>query len=476
VLNKAGATRHSLRDPDGFLAKSAGRLFRVVNPTASAVKLDLVNRPAFRAAMDSGAIAKTWRLEAGSVPAEIAVLASPTQSQVFEHDILPFVSYPSEWSPLMLCDAALHTLDMQKLALSEGLILKDAAPTNIVFRGSRPVFVDFLSFVEREQGEYLWRARHQFDACFLLPLLLSIEAGVPIAWMLRDFLHGVSHEQAQRMLGIKSWFKPGLLGTVAIPAALSRGVSAVGSTHAARRKMDSDERARFTLEHQASSLHAKLTKLRARLISGVSLWGDYTSTRGHYASAELDAKRSFVREALASTGVAEVLDLGANTGEFSELAAANARVKAVDIDELAVSGIAERARTRKLDITPLVGNLTQPTPAEGWRNGETRSLVDRLTQSADLVLVLALMHHLRITGGIPFAEIVALLADLTRRYVVFEIVPPADTMFAAMARGREPLYGDCEIARAEEALQVSFEIRKRLPLDNGRVMLLLEKR
>jgi SAM-dependent methyltransferase len=139
-----------------------------------------------------------------------------------------------------------------------------------------------------------------------------------------------------------------------------------------------------------------------------------------------------------------VLDLGANTGEFSELAAAGARVKAVDIDELAVSGIAERARTGNLDIHPLVGNLTQPTPAEGWRNRETRSLIERLTLDSDLVLVLALMHHLRITGGIPFDEIVALLADLTRRHVVFEIVPPSDTMFAAMARGREPLYGDCE--------------------------------
>jgi ribosomal protein L11 methylase PrmA len=426
--------------------------------------------------MDSGALAKTWRADPGSLPSEVAALAAPTQSQVFEHDILPFVSYPSEWSPLMLCDAALHTLDMQKLALAEGLILKDAAPTNIVFRGSRPVFVDFLSFIEREQGEYLWRARHQFDACFLLPLLLSVEAGVPIAWMLRDFLHGVSHEQAQRMLGLKSWLKPSLIGAVALPAALSRQVSAVGSTHAARRKMDSDERARFTLEHQAESLRAKLTKLRTRLISGVSLWGDYTSTRGHYASAELDVKRTFVREALASTAAREVLDLGANTGEFSELAAAGARVKAVDIDELAVSGIAERARTRNLDITPMVGNLTQPTPAEGWRNGETRSLIDRLTQASDLVLVLALMHHLRITGGIPFAEIVALLADLTRRHVVFEIVPPADTMFAAMAKGREPLYGDCEIARAEEALSVSFQVLRRQALDNGRVLLLLEKR
>jgi hypothetical protein len=474
VNDSGAATLRSLRDPDGCLAAADGRLFRVLRPTAAAARLRLPERAAFRAAMARGALVQTW--PARDLPAEISTLAAGATDLVLEHERLPFVSYPSEWSPLMLCDAALHTLEMQKLALAEGLILKDAAPTNIVFRGSQPVFVDFLSFDEREPGEYLWRARHQFDACFLLPLLLSIEAGVPIAWMLRDFLHGVSHEQAQRMLGLKSWLKPGLISAVALPAALSRGASSMGATHAARRKMDSDERARFTLEHQADSLHRRLTRLRARLVTGASLWADYTTSRAHYAPGELDTKRAFVREALAGAAPREVLDMGANTGEFSELAAAAARVVAIDIDELSVSGIAERARTRKLDIHPLVGNLTQPTPAEGWRNGETRSLLARLSQGSDLVLVLALMHHLRITGGIPFAEIVELLAFITRRHVVFELVPPTDTMFAAMARGREPLYGDCEPARAEQALRQRFEILKRQELPNGRVLMMLEKR
>ena len=141
-----------------------------------------------------------------------------------------------------------------------------------------------------------------------------------------------------------------------------------------------------------------------------------------------------------------------------------------------MSGIAERARTKQLDVHPLVGNLAQPTPAEGWKNAETRSLLARLTQGADLVLVLALMHHLRITGGIPMTEIVELLATLTRRHVIFEVVPPNDAMFAAMARGREPLYGDCEPSRTEAIISARFVIVRRLVLGNGRILLLLEKR
>jgi SAM-dependent methyltransferase len=467
---------HSLRDPDGRLLTSGGRLFRLVSAHAADSTLALLDRPAIRSAMERGAIARTWRVSASEVPGGAAIPGASDAFLVLEHERLPFVSQPCEWSPLMLCDAALHTLEMQQLALAEGLILKDAAPTNIVFRGSRPVFVDFLSFIAREPGDYLWRARHQFDACFLLPLLLSLEASIPIAWTLRDFLYGVSHEQAQRILGSKSWLKPSLIGTVAIPAALSRRVSAIGTTHAARRRMSDDARARFTLEHQNRALHRKIAGLRTRLAAAVSRWAAYTTSRAHYSNTDLDEKRDFVRAALQTAAPGSVLDLGANTGEFSELAAATARVVAVDIDEQSVSGIAERARSRSLDIHPLVGNLAQPTPAEGWKNAETRSLLDRLTQTCDLVLVLALMHHIRITGGIPFAEIVELLAALTRRHVVFEIVPPGDEMFAAMARGREPLYGDCEPAAAEQALQQRFNIVQRKDLANGRILMLLEKR
>ena len=470
------ATIHSLRDPDGRLVTAGGRLFRVVSAHASQATLAQLERPAFRAAMERGAIVKTWRVADADLPAEVASARSGADSLVLEHERLPFVSHPCEWSPLMLCDAALHTLEMQKLALAEGLILKDAAPTNIVFRGSRPVFVDYLSFVAREPGEFLWRARHQFDACFLLPLLLSVEASIPISWTLRDFLHGVSHEQAQRILGLKSWFKPMLLSSVALPAAVSRKVSGIGVTHAARRRMDNDARALFSLEHQNQGLHRRLTSVRKRLASAVSRWAAYTTARAHYSSADLDEKRAFVRAALASASPTSVLDLGANTGEFSELAATSARVVSIDIDEQSVSGIIERARARSLDIHPLVGNLAQPTPAEGWKNAELRSLIERLNQSCDLVLVLALVHHLRITGGIPLAEIVDLLATLTRRHVIFEIVPPGDEMFAAMARGREALYTDCEPAAAEQQLQARFNILRREVLSNGRIMTLLEKR
>ena len=60
----------------------------------------------------------------------------------------------------------------------------------------------------------------------------------------------------------------------------------------------------------------------------------------------LAQKREFVRRVLENARAAWVLDVGANTGEFSEMAAAHSRVVAIDLDEVSVSAIYARARSR----------------------------------------------------------------------------------------------------------------------------------
>lgn len=61
---------------------------------------------------------------------------APPQGQwerILEHDLVPVVSYPYEWSFSMLRSAALLQLDLLAGALSEGLIIKDSTPFNIQF-------------------------------------------------------------------------------------------------------------------------------------------------------------------------------------------------------------------------------------------------------------------------------------------------------------------------------------------------------
>jgi hypothetical protein len=63
----------------------------------------------------------------------------PAQAyRVLQPERLPFISYPYEWSFSQLQDAALLTLEINKLALEKGMILKDASAFNIQFKDGKP--------------------------------------------------------------------------------------------------------------------------------------------------------------------------------------------------------------------------------------------------------------------------------------------------------------------------------------------------
>ena len=130
----------------------------------------------------------------------------------------------------------------------------------------------------------------------------------------------------------------------------------------------------------------------------------------------------------------------------------------------------------RLPILPLVGNFGRPTPALGWRNRELESLLGRAAAGFDLVLMLAVVHHLRVTEGVPVAEQFDAVAGITRRHLLVEYVPVTDPMFAAIARGREPLYGDCLRAEFEATLLQRFQIERKHELPNGRVLYLARRR
>ena len=103
------------------------------------------------------------------------------------------------------------------------------------------------------------------------------------------------------------------------------------------------------------------------------MWREYTRTRCHYAESDIEQKTAFVREVIDNTKPAWVLDVGANTGEFSEHAATQgAAVVAVDTDEAAVNGIFSSASRSGVNILPMVGNFASES---GARLGQPRNYV-----------------------------------------------------------------------------------------------------
>jgi SAM-dependent methyltransferase len=215
---------------------------------------------------------------------------------------------------------------------------------------------------------------------------------------------------------------------------------------------------------------------RALAETAASSWSEYQTTLTHYTAAESEAKLEWVRRALDASQPARVLDIGANTGEFSTLAAeAGAQVVALERDQAAASRIFAIARQRNLPIETIHADIARPTPAIGWENAESSALIPRLEGQFDLVLMLAVIHHLILMEQIPIPAILALCHRLTRRHLIVEWVPVADPMFQELMRGRDSLYGALSEADLLTACAGRFRTVNRQALDNGRVLFLFEK-
>jgi hypothetical protein len=448
----------TFRDPAGHLEFDSDVVRRHVGSAYAAEALAFLGTP----------VLARWVQQGQVVPS--TVLPSE-DGLVLEHPRLFFISYQWEWSPAQLRAAAELTLDLCSQAISAGYILKDATPSNVLFDGSRPVFVDVLSFEKRDPSNPLWLAHGQLIRSFLLPLLALRELGWPLAavQIRRD---GWEPAQLHAAMSRLQRLRPGVFGAVTLPAWFERSKGTAARPGPMRK---SPEMATAILQSSLKSLRSQIRRAAPSLPA--SHWSRYTTTAAHYQPEDHARKQEFVTRVLSDTQPKTVLDIGANTGTYSALAArSGAQVVSLDIDPAAVEALWQMARREKLAILPLVADIARPTPALGWENSENFSLLDRLQGKFDLVLMLAVIHHLLLMDQVPLDRIAALVARITRRWAVVEWVPQSDPMFQFLLRGRDAIYTHLQLETMLAAFAPLFSVSARTDLANGRTLFLLEKR
>ncbi len=377
---------------------------------------------------------------------------------VLEHERIPFPSYPHEWPAEMLHAASELTLDLAQALTDEGLGLKDATPHNVMFRGPDPVFIDLLSVEDRDPQDPTWLPQAQFVRTCLLPLYLHKDLGLEPADLLLTHRDGIEPSDAYRMIGPIRRLLPPYLGLVTLPTWLGGETGEkMAETHRDR-QIEDPEKARFIYERQLKKLAGRIDKVRPDDGKQASHWADYMET-SEYDRSALEAKEGFVTTALDRTDPAWVLDVGCNTGHFSEIAArAGSKVVAIDYDPAVVGLTWQRARKEDLEILPLVVDLARPPPAVGWANAEAPAFLDRAEDRFDTVIMLALVHHLLVTERIPMERIIDMAAWLTRDQVIVEYVGREDPMFQRLLRGRDELHQDHTRKAFEAACRTRFTI------------------
>jgi SAM-dependent methyltransferase len=457
----------SFRDPAGRLLCVQGRIIRVVNSSGAKDATDFLSSSAARKLLDSGQLVGSKLVdlqEPGLADSEIATLVNPQDGDLLiEHERVPFPSFPYEWPPEMLYAAALLTLDLAEGLLEDGLGLKDATPYNVLFPGPKPIFVDILSIERRDPGDATWLPYGQFIRTFLLPLLCSKFFSLRPHQTLLTSRDGLEPEDVYRWLKPAQKIRPPFLSLVSIPTWLAAGHDKDDAGIYRRKSLSDTEKAQFILSALFRRLRNSLQRLNPE--EGMtSAWSDYMQA-SNYSNEQFVAKEAFIKEALAKQAPRRVLDAGCNTGHFSVMAAkSGASVVAIDKDPVVTGALWRRACSEKLNILPLVEDLTRPTPAVGWRNQECLSFLDRARGHFDALFMLALIHHMLVTERVPLPDIVDLAAELTTDQLIIEFIDPRDSMFQRITRGREALHKDLTPAVFENACRRHFEVVRSLQL------------
>lgn len=450
----------SFRDPSGFIYRDdRGILLRQVNECY---------RSHFDQLVHSGLldvlIQQRLLVEHEETSAERD--ASPGVYKVIRPRELNFISYPYEWSFSALKDAALLTLDIQRLAIEYGMTLKDASAYNIQLDGSRPIFIDTLSFERYDEGG-AWVAYGQFCRHFLAPLALMSKVDVRLNSLLAAHVDGVPLDLASRLLPNSTWLNVGLVLHLHLQSRMvKRDALKQAAVPAAARI------SKAALLAIIASLRRTINSLRWK--TGPTTWSDYYSTN-NYSDAEFTHKKHLVSQALRQWSPCEVWDFGANTGVFSRIACElGCRTCAFDMDPGCVEAGYRFCRDAGESLlVPLLLDLSNPTPGTGWANREHRSLLER--GPTDVILALALVHHLAIANNVPLDDIADFFALLGRNLII-EWVPKSDRQVQRLLASRTDIFSAYGITDFERAFARHFSTLACTPIANsGRVLYVMRR-
>ncbi len=458
-MNSHSLSGVSFRDPAGFVYCHEGELRRQVNQ---------IYREHFDLLLASGLYDDLVEAKLLVKHEELRVDAfDPSRAyKVIRPERIEFISYPSEWSFSQFRDAALTALEIQRRAISRGLSLKDSSAYNVQFHAGRPVWIDTLSFEVYREGEP-WAAYRQFCEHFLAPLALMSLCDVRLGQLCRTNLDGIPLDLAGRLLPWRSRTRLGLALHLHLHSTFQRkhGGQAL--------PVKSGRLTRRAMLGLIDSLATTIRRLPSR--GRREGWASYYDEHS-YAPEEFRQKARKVTELLIQSGAKRVWDLGSNTGYFSRLACQSGTFTvSFDSDPACVEqNYLEMKEQGETKLLPLLLDVFNPTPSSGWLNEERASIFDR--GRPDLVMALALVHHLALKGNQPLENVAAFFERLAP-WLLIEFVPETDPQAELLRAQRRGVHHPYDRQHFERAFSEHFTSLVVEPVSaSGRVLYLMRRR
>lgn len=449
----------SFRDPSGYLFWEEGMLYRRINHSYKNDYDEFLNSGLYESLVEKGLLISHQEVSLSGIKDEQIY-------KIIKPDLIPFISYPYEWSFSQLKAAALTTLRIQKLALEKGLSLKDCSAYNIQFAGYKPVFIDTLSFERYREGEP-WVAYKQFCQHFLAPLALMSIKDIRLGRLLQLHIDGIPLDLASSLLPAKTRLSFSLLSHIHLHSKAQKHYADKGEKKTTRKV------SKFAIRGLVDSLESIVRKLKWS--PGGTEWADYYNDT-NYSQSAVEAKKRIISEFFNDLNPSMVWDLGANTGIFSRLASRRSKYTvSFDVDPSAVEkNYLQGAGSKETSLLPLVMDLTNPSPGIGWSNQERLSLLQR--GPADTVMALALIHHLAISNNLPFEKICGFLAEICSTLII-EFIPKDDSQVQRLLSTREDIFNGYSREYFESEFRNKFKILRSEDIpDSKRVLYLMGRK
>lgn len=446
----------SFRDREGSVFTVGRRIFRTLSHEARNRFQDLEKDGRLKQLVDSGQMVSSFLTSAVEADLDPKIYGEI----VMEHERLPLITYPYEWSFDMLRDAALLTLDLLESCLNMNLILKDGTPFNLTIHKNRMMFFDALSLDLYEEGRP-WEGYSQFCREFLFPLMLTSYKGIEFQPWFRGSLNGIPVSTMSRIFGyLEAPFK-GVFSHVHLQAMLEKYLAG----------KDVDVRKRFNGRGIPKKVLLKMVKKLRRLIENMkydtshSAWAHY-ERQNTYTPEEEQTKTNFIGTIMRKPSLSQWVDLGCNGGKYSSLFAPHAKtVVGLEADPSAVNAFYRRFReTSDGSFYPMVCDLLNPSPALGWGLVERPSLFERVQGGG--FLALALIHHVCIANNVPLTNFLELLKRFGTAGVI-EWVDKSDPMVQRMLRNRRDIFTDYTWENFKSLLEKTFSLSDVVETHNG---------
>jgi len=444
----------SFKDPSGFVFEAKGQIHRQVNREYADEHDQLMN---------SGLYSQLVQQEF-LIP-HVEIEENFTNTDNWYKTLLPkqikTITYPYEWCFEELKDAALLTLQILRTSLDYGMILKDATPFNIQFYNGKPIFIDTLSF-EKYDPLQPWVAYRQFCQHFLFPLYLEFYLKADLQKTMVTYMDGIPVDVTSRMLPFKSNLSLGVWLHVYTQNTFR---------HSTKNKAEQIRFNKKKLVNLISHLESIIKKFVVRKATAWSNYYEETIIGKEY----LSQKQKIFLEFCSDLTVSSALDIGANEGHFTKLLAdKKINVIATDTDSRTIGNLYQYVKKNGITtILPLIVDITNPSPAVGFNNRERAAFHQRI--KVDLVLALALIHHLVIGKNISLQMLAEYFSGIAPQLII-EFVPREDEKVQQMLASRKDVFKDYNQEEFEKYFSQYFNIRKREKISGTHRFLYLMQR